>query len=508
MILSKKNLSLISGKEVEVPDNRYFGLPEKVLQFGTGVLLRGLPDFFIDKANKQGLFNGRVVVVKSTRGETNLFDQQDCLYTLCIRGIEEGQRVDRFLINASVSRVLSAREEWEAILACAANPEMEVVISNTTEVGITLTEDDVTASPPASFPGKLLAFLLTRYKAFEGDPEKGMVIVPTELIPDNGDKLRAILIELARMNRLDQLFIDWLQGANHFCNSLVDRIVPGSLPGPEQKTAEDRLGYQDSLMIMAEPYRLWAIEAANGKVREVLTFSQADEGVVIVPDIDIFRELKLRLLNGTHTFSCGLACLAGFKTVKEAMDDPVFARFVTVLMQGEIAPAITGKGLTAEEARRFSEMVLDRFHNPFIEHQWLSITMQYSSKMRMRNVPILLKHYEKSRSVPAGMALGMASYILFMRVEKGAEGKYGGRYQDQAYTVQDDQAAALAAKWQTGNTDVVVENVLQDTELWGTDLAALPGFTDAVRALVRSLLSKGVIATIQTMQANKAQVNI
>ncbi len=232
MNLSKQTLPNIKAPGINLPAAGYFELPEKVLQFGTGVLLRGLPDYFIDKANKQDVFNGRIVVVKSTgNGATDAFAEQDGLYTQCVQGIENGKKVEEKILNASISRVLAAKSDWDEILKCAANPDMQLIISNTTEVGITLIKDNVHASPPESFPGKLLAFLYQRFKVFQGDSSKGMVVVPTELIPDNGKKLEAIVLELAHQNGLETAFLDWLETHNYFCNSLVDRIVPGKLPG-------------------------------------------------------------------------------------------------------------------------------------------------------------------------------------------------------------------------------------------------------------------------------------
>src|SRR3954465_292724 len=228
MILSRYTLKNINPASVNLPDELLFELPEKVLQFGTGVLLRGLPDYFIDKANRQGIFNGRIVVVKSTsQGDSSAFDEQDGLYTICVRGIENGKKVEENIINASISRVLSAQNEWEQILQCANNPDLQVIISNTTEVGIQLVKDDIRQQPPVSFPGKLLAFLYKRFKAFDGSEQSGMVIIPTELIPDNGKKLESIVLELAHLNGLEGEFIEWLECCNHFCSSLVDRIVPG-----------------------------------------------------------------------------------------------------------------------------------------------------------------------------------------------------------------------------------------------------------------------------------------
>ncbi|MDP9230833.1 MAG: tagaturonate reductase, partial [Bacteroidota bacterium] len=352
MNLSKQNIKNISSQSgVILPKENLFELPEKVLQFGTGVLLRGLPDYFIDKANRKGIFNGRIIVVKSTStGDTNVFAEQDGLYTQCIRGIEKGRIIDETIINSSISRVLSANEDWGSVLDCANNPDLQIIISNTTEVGITLVEDDIRMFPPHSFPGKLLSFLYERYKTFNVSAERGMVIIPTELIPDNGTKLRSIVLELAGMNKLEDAFNKWLQTANHFCNSLVDRIVPGKLPPVDKEATIKKLGYHDNLMIMSESYRLWAIESGNEKVKKVLSFSEADDGIVITVDIEKFRELKLRLLNGSHSLICGLACLAGFKTVKEAMDNEHISYILRNLMIEEIVPAIISDKLTYEEA--------------------------------------------------------------------------------------------------------------------------------------------------------------
>ena len=486
MNLSKENLLSIQGKNITKPADAIFSLPEKVLQFGTGVLLRGLPDYFIDKANRQGLFNGRIVVVKSTdSGDAGAFDRQDGLYTLCVRGIEDGHKVEENIICSAISRVLSARDQWQEILALARNPEMQIVISNTTEVGIQLVEDDIRRQPPASFPGKLLAFLYERYKAFGGSAESGMVIVPTELIVDNGKKLAAIVKELTQMNALEADFLLWMEKHCHFCSSLVDRIVPGKPDAASLQQLTHDLGYTDDLLSISEVYRLWAIEG-NEKVKTVLSFAAADEGVIIEPDIEIYRELKLRLLNGTHTLSCGLAYLAGFGTVKQAMDDGAFSAFVSDLMLKEIAPAIPYE-VSLSVARDFGLRVLDRFRNPHLQHQWLSITLQFSSKLKSRDIPVLLRHYQLHDTPPPHFALGFAAYLLFMK---------GG-----SHPVNDDKAGYFAELWQTPET--IVNTALKDKSLWGTDLTKLPGFEKAVKNNLDSLINKGATATLAGVAEQK-----
>lgn len=501
MLLNKENLKNINGEKVTKPTIEMLELPERVIQFGTGVLLRGLPDYFIDQANHQGIFNGRIVVVKSTsKAGADDFSQQDNLYTLCIKGIENGVEVEENKINASISRVLSATAEWAEILNTARQPEMKIVISNTTEVGIVKSEDRVTDSPPQSYPGKLLAFLHERYKAFNGSEESGMVIVPTELISDNADKLKEIVLDLAIQNKLGWDFENWLKTANHFCKTLVDRIVPGKLPAEAQQKIEEELGYSDKLMIMAEPFRLWAIESSNEKVKEVLSFAAADTGIFIVPSIDKFKELKLRLLNGTHTITCGLAILAGFNTVKEAMVDDNFAHHVLKLMQEEIVPVVENTDITREEAVAFAKSVVDRFSNPSLEHQWQAITLNYTSKLQMRNMPLIRRYYALKNEVPQLTALGVAAYIVLMNVTKnGAD--YVAQVKDKTFTVQDEFAEVLHGYWQ--NPETVVDHTLGDRRLWDKNLNNYPGFNAAVKFYVDEIQNKGAQETLSNLHQER-----
>lgn len=492
--LSKQTI-LQAASPAALPAPALFELPEKVLQFGTGVLLRGLPDYLIDKANRQGIFNGRIVVVKSTDGgDIDAFTRQDGLYTLGIRGIEDGREIEENVVCSAISRVLSAKSQWAEILACAANPDMQVVISNTTEVGIQLVADDVTQSPPTSFPGKLLAFLYARFQAFNGDKEKGLVIVPAELIPDNGIKLEAILLEQAHRNGLDAEFIDWLETANQVCNSLVDRIVPGKPDAATQQAITAQLGYQDELLTMSEVYTLWAIEG-DERVKQILSFEQADAGVVVQPNINLFRELKLRLLNGTHTLSCGLAFLAGFGTVREAMEDECMAIFIHHLMLADLLPGIP---YTVDEkvGQRFGMQVLDRFRNPAIEHRWLAITMNYTAKMHMRNVATLLHYYKQLNAVPHYVALGFAAYLLFMRGTHQQEQVWYGEANGQAYPIQDEKADYFAELWNRLEPAELTHTVLHNSALWGHDLSGLPGFEAAVTRYLKKLLQHGAHATV------------
>ncbi len=511
MQLSKNNTAKITAQPgLEIPDAKIFDLPEKVLQFGTGVLLRGLPDYFIDKANKKGTFNGRIVVVKSTDSDSSAFDKQDGLYTICVRGMENGKNIEENIINASISRVLGAKTEWQRILNCADNAEMKIIISNTTEVGIQLVADDINAEPPVSFPGKLLAFLYERYKAFNGSKESGMVVVPTELITDNGTKLESIVLELAHRNNLDYKFIEWLENHNTFCNSLVDRIVPGKPNTEEVRKIEKALGYQDELLTMSEVFRLWAIEG-NEHVKNVLSFCKVDEAVVITPDITLFKELKLRLLNGTHTFNCGTAFLSGFDITRDAVMNTAYGTFTKKLMHTEIAPAIPFD-IDKKVKEDFANNTFERFCNPFIDHQWQSITVQYTSKMKMRNVPLLLQHYEINNTAPVYMATCFAAFLLYMRVTRKAGNpqdavhKYYGERNGTEYEIKDDSAEYFCTTWNNRNANEVAREIMSNEELWETDLTQLPGFLQTVQEQLNDMITNGVLKTIEQLETKKVTV--
>ncbi|HEY5325915.1 MAG TPA: tagaturonate reductase [Mucilaginibacter sp.] len=500
MILSKYNLKKIDVQGLQLPGDNVFELPEKVLQFGTGVLLRGLPDYFIDKANRNGIFNGRVVVVKSTdTGSATDFDKQDNLYTIYSKGIENAKEVEEQVVCSAISRVLSAANDWAAILEVAKSPGLQIIISNTTEVGIQLVKEDVRKQPPASFPGKLLAVLYERYTAFNGSANSGLIIIPTELIVDNGKKLEAIVLELAHLNKLEPAFTDWLEGSNRFCNSLVDRIVPGKPNETLAAQLENSRGYTDDLHIMSETYSLWAIEG-DDKVAAVLSFSKADKGVVIARDIELFRELKLRLLNGSHTLSCAVAILSGFTTVKEAMDDKAFLQFITQLAFKEIIPSIP-YAIDYPVAADFANNVLDRFRNPHIRHEWLNISVQYSTKIKMRVVPLLLNYYKINNSVPHAMALGFAAFIRFMKVKQNEDGTFIGSINNKTYKVTDSQAAWFSKVWEIGDISLLVENTLKNKELWDADLTILPNFKETIISQLNRIIAKGV-AEIAVGQLN------
>lgn len=500
MILSKDNLKHINTENVTVPNISIFNLPEKVLQFGTGVLLRGLPDYFIDKANRAGVFNGRVVVVKSTGTDVSDFEQQNALYTLCIRGVENGNPVSENIISSAISRVISAERNWERVLKIAESDDLKIVISNTTEVGIQYHEESISNWPPISFPAKLLAVLYQRYKAFNGDDRRGLIIIPTELIADNGTQLKEIIFKLAQYNQLDRKFIAWLVKANTFCNSLVDRIVPGKPESTTYNSIMQELGYEDQLLAMAEPYRLWAIEGGK-QVADELSFAKIDTGVIITTDIELYKELKIRLLNGTHTISSGIAFLLGIDTVKAAMTNKLMKTYIENLLTNEIGLAIPYKTST-KQIEDFINAVKDRFANPYIAHQWSSIAFQYSMKLKMRVLPTLLEYYKKFNQIPVHLSLGFAAYLVYSHPQKIENEQYYGAYHGVNYLIKDESASYLAEKYNLYQDNYALE-VLNDTTFWGTDLKLLAHFIPSVLEQYQAILEEGMEAVLSKLISNQ-----
>jgi tagaturonate reductase len=488
MILSKNNLSAITSNNVVKPMVNCFDLPVKVIQFGTGVLLRGLSDYIIDKANREQIFNGRIVVVKSTRqGDLKAFREQDNLYTLLIRGVENNHKKKENVICSAIAYVVSADGNWQKIIALAISPDLKVILSNTTEIGLQYVEESIHLSPPSSFPAKLLALLYKRYEHFNRNIEKKLIVIPTELLPNNGEILKEIIVQLADFNELENEFKLWLDETTFFCNSLVDRIVTGHPSSEEKIVIEGELGYSDDLMIIAEAYYLWAIEG-NDAVKEILSFEKTDENIIVTADINNFRELKLRLLNGTHTLSCALAILMKFKSVGEAVDDKSFLLFMKSLMT-EIGESIPGK-IDAKEAIDFSAKVLDRFRNPYIKHLWVNISQQYTIKMKTRVIPIIVESAKRFNKVSRAITIGFAAYLVFMRSQKiGAE--YKGEYLGDDHSVVDEKAPYFFNIWQIDGWEKL-NMKLKNDELWGYDLSLLTGFSAAVRHYVKGILKGNI----------------
>jgi tagaturonate reductase len=489
---------------VLAPNEEQLALPERAVQFGTGALLRGFVDFFVDEANRRGEFNGRIVAIGSTgSGRDARINDQDGLFTLSSRGIVDGEPVVDQRIVSSMSRALSAQDDWGAVLDCARNPELRLVFSNTTEVGIALDDSDTNpdAAPPRSFPGKLARFLFERARTFDFDPAKGVVVVPCELIENNGRRLREIVLTLASRWKLDARFARWIDDAVPFCNTLVDRIVPGAPAPDEGATLAATLGYQDAMLTTAEPYRLFAIERPGGAERfgEWLGIAAADRGIIITDDIAPYRLRKVRMLNGTHTIMVALALLAGCETVREALEHELVGRFIRRVLLDEIVPAAEVPG-----GAQFAREVLDRFANPYIRHALIDITLQGTMKMRVRVVPSIVEFAERTGRAPSSLAFGFAAFLSYMR-DADATAPASAR----ARRPPDDHAGELRAYWRdcdgsAAAMTLVADRICGDVALWGADLRAVPGFLDAVSEDLLRIQRDGVVAALDVHLAEVA----
>ena len=485
--------SLAGRGDVSVPPPELLDLPVKAVQFGTGAFLRGFVDDFLDRANRQGLFGGRVVAVGSTgSGRDRMLNDQGGLYTLVARGVGEGGARSEARVISSLSHALSASDQWDEVLALARDPRLEVVFSNTTEVGITLDEGDgPSLVPPRSFPGKLTRFLHERATAFGFDPGRGVAVLPCELIEDNGDRLRAIVLALAERWKLDGRFAEWVERAVPFCNTLVDRIVPGAPPADQAAELREALGYEDGMLTVCELYRLFAIEG-DADLRARLRFADADPGIVVAEDVGPYRERKLRLLNGTHTAAVSTALLCGCETVREAMEHELVGPFVRQLMLRDIVPTLDAAG-----AAPYAREVLDRFANPYVRHALFDITLHGTTKMRVRVVPTIVRHVERLGRVPASLAFGFASYLLFMRGDLHERRRATG-----LHVPPDAQGDRVREAWAgVGRDDgpsaaALVGRVAADVSLWGENLARLPGFAGAVTEQLTHMLHHGPLAAL------------
>jgi tagaturonate reductase len=482
---------------VALPSTERLSLPERAVQFGTGALLRGLVDAILDDANARGRFGGRVVMIGSTgSGRDRAINEQGGLFTLVTQGLVDGAPRRDCRVVGSVSRALSAATQWDEVLRCAESPDLELVFSNTTEVGIVLdaqdAERDPAPVPPRSFPGKLTAFLLRRARWCALDPVRAPVVIPTELIEDNGDRLRELVLTLATRWGADAGLLRWL-GEVRFCNTLVDRIVPGA---PSDALAEELRGvlpYDDGMVTVCEPYRLLAIEG-DAALRERLRFAPGEPGVVVAESIAPYRLRKVRLLNGAHTSFVSLALLAGCTTVREAVSHPLVGSFLRSVLLDEIVPSLDVPG-----AESFAHDVLARFANPFLEHQLWDITLQGTTKFRVRVVPSIVDHARVTGSTPRLLALGFAGFLAFQRgALQDSRRASGGAVPPH------DAGDLIRQRWR----DVAatpeslagfVDAICGDEGLWGTDLGAVPGFASAVVEQLALVLERGAAAAIDAL---------
>jgi Mannitol-1-phosphate/altronate dehydrogenases len=451
--------------------------PVRVLQIGEGNFLRGFADWMIQQCRTQGLFQGGVAVTQPRpSGAKKLAElkAQDGLYTQLIRGLKNGQPIEEIEIIAVFNAMIDPYLEWERFMALADEPELQVVVSNTTEAGLRYIETAWTSQQPVeSFPAKLTLLLYRRFETFGGDTSRGLIMLPCELLERNGDTLKACVLQHADDWHLPETFKQWVISHNRFLNSLVDRIVTG-YPADDAEALFDKLQYRDAMLNAAEPYHFWAIEA-EPELERVLPFVKAGLNVVWTDDLKPYQLRKVRILNGAHTLMTPIGLLSGAEHVRGLMEHPALGQWVRSTVANEIIPSvpIDSSSLTA-----YANDVYDRYLNPFIRHRLLDIAMNSMSKFKARLLPTLIAYVESNQALPEGLVRGLAALIRLYRVEQQADGSYSSTTFDGApLPIRDDANVleAMAAAWSGGSSAAAAEQVLSRADWWGQDIRTLAG---------------------------------
>lgn len=468
--------------------------PERIIQFGEGNFLRAFVDWQIDLLNEHTDLNAGVVIVRPIQSAfPPSLSTQDGLYTTIIRGLnEQGETVSESRLIRSVNREIDVYSQYDAFLKLAHNPDMRFVFSNTTEAGIGYHAGDKFDDAPAvSYPAKLTRLLFERFSHFNGATDKGWIIIPCELIDYNGDALRELVLRYAQEWALPAAFIQWLNEANHFCSTLVDRIVTG-YPRDEAAALEAELGYRDAFLDTAEHFYLFVIQGPAFLARE-LRLDKYPLNVLIVDDIKPYKERKVAILNGAHTALVPVAFLAGLDTVGEAMNDADICAFVEKAIYQEIIPVLD---LPRDELESFASAVTGRFRNPYIRHQLLSIALNGMTKYRTRILPQLLAGQKVRGQLPSRLTFALAALIAFYRAERNGEGY---PVQDDAYWLECYQQLWARHRDNQISTRELVQAVLSEREHWELDLTQVNGLVDQVTLDLDAILLKGMRAAVKPL---------
>ncbi len=494
--MQRLNRSLLPGiqaSNIEVgPVQEY---PVKAMQFGEGNFLRAFIDWMIDKSNEAGKFNGMVQLVQVLpQGTADLINEQDGLYTLILRGMENGKAAEYKRIVTSVKGCLKTETEWGKVVECACLPTLEVMFSNTTEAGIEYQPESYTpGKAQVTFPAKLTSLLYERFRA----GQKGVVVVPCELIDRNGAKLRECILQYTADWKLGEQFTAYLANECAFLNTLVDRIVAG-YPRNEAAGICEQLGYEDKLIDCGEIFHLFVIEG-DEKYRSVLPFAEAGMNLVWTANQTPYRSRKVRFLNGGHTSSVLAAYLAGFDLVDQMTADPLFGKFLRTALFEEVFPTVQ---LPEDEKQAFAESIIDRFLNPFANHQLISISLNSISKWQVRVLPSLLDYREITGTLPKALTFSLAALLEFYRGTENAEGKWEGKRTKGAYPISDDADKVRfinecgKMRDADGDYDKFARAILGRADFWGQDLNAVPGLTAAVATDLEAIRDRGITAAV------------
>ncbi len=465
--------------------------PEKVLQFGEGNFLRAFVDYWFDMANEKADWNGKVVLMQPIAGGlTKLINDQEALYTLYLRGSEKGQKVDDKRVISVCSRCLNPYEDWDKAIEVAVSDDLEYIVSNTTEAGIVHdTESKYDQVPPVSFPAKLTVLLHKRFKA----GKKGVAMLSCELIDNNGKELLKCVNQYIDDWGLESEFKKWINEENLFCSTLVDRIVPGRIrDAKEVERLEEENGYHDELIDVGECFGVWVIEGPES-LEAQLPFKKAGLNVHVVPDVTPYKHRKVRILNGAHTGFVLGAYLAGFDIVRDCMHDEVVKGFMNKLLDEVI---ITLKHeLDENDLKEFAAAVEDRFNNPFVNHELMSIALNSTSKWKARDLPSFLDYYKEFNKLPEAFTMSLAAYIAFYSndiQERAEDGLVCKRPAGNTYKIQDDSwALDFFYERKDASAESLVHDVLTNTQMWDQDLTQIEGFEAKVVENLKLIREKG-----------------
>lgn len=448
--------------------------PTRIIQFGEGNFLRAFTDWIVNKMNHEIDFQTGIDVIQPlANGMVDQLNKQEGLYHVYLKGIKEGKPVKEYTLIDCINRGINPYTEYEAYEQSFLNPDVRFVFSNTTEAGIALDETDALGmKPQKSFPGKVAALLYERYKAFSGAADKGLIFFACELIDKNGDTLKKYVLQHATNWNLGDEFIQWVNESCAFCNTLVDRIVPG-FPKDEIKNIQEELGYEDNLVVVGEYFHFWVIEAPEW-VQKEFPAERAGLDVKFVKDMTRFREQKVQVLNGCHTGSYAVSYLSGLETVREAFEHLEVGSFMKELVYDEVLPVLDG---TEKELKSFAHKILERFRNPYIRHLWQSIALNAMSKWETRNLPTVLNYYKSTGMLPQKQVFSLAAMIAYFKGESDGV----------SYQVQDDQwildfykEAWAECDGRPVSIEKLVKKVLGLTKVWKQDLNNVPNLTISV----------------------------
>lgn len=460
--------------------------PIRVVQFGEGNFLRAFVDWQIDCMNRTADFDAGVAIVQPLpQGNVDLLNEQDCLYTLFLQGMQNGKAVRKHSVIQCVQQAVNPYADFDAYLSLAGCETLRLVVSNTTEAGIAFDPDcGLRDTPPSSYPAKLTQFLYRRYHVFHGAADKGLLVIPCELIDRNGEKLKKYILQYAELWKLGDGFTSWINESNTFCCSLVDRIVPGY---PRDKIDEitEELGYVDKAVDVGELFHLWVIEGPRS-IGEEIPFEKAGLNVKIVNDITPYRTRKVRILNGSHTTLVPIAYLLGLDTVGESVNNETAGKFLNQALQNEIIPTLD---LPRKELEEFASAVFERFRNPFVKHYLMSIALNSFSKYETRVLPSLLEYLSRTKNLPKHLVFSLAALLAFYRGKRG----------EQNIDLKDEQDVLDLMKNAWASCDgtenalrELVRKALAFEPVWKKNLNLVPGLTDAVAKYLIEIERDGI----------------